>query len=378
LTPHAAARISRATPRRAAGCPRDAPHAGGSVHARIEVDLFSDTVTRPTAAMRRAMAEAEVGDEQLGEDPTVNRLQAVVAELLGKESAVFLPSGTMCNEIAFAVHARPGDEVLLDRGAHPLHYEAGAPAVIAGVQLRPLDGVRGIFTPEQVEEAIHPRIRYAPRSRVLSVEQTANMGGGACWPPAQLAAVCEVARRRGLACHLDGARLLNAVVATGRPAGEHAAPFDTAWIDLSKGLGAPFGAVLAGSREFVGEAWRWKQRLGGGMRQAGIMAAAGLHALEHHVDRLAEDHANARLLAAGLADLPGLALDPAAVETNIVIVEVTGGAGAAARLRERLLREEGVRLSVAGASSLRAVTHLDVDAAAIRRAIEAFARVMGE
>jgi threonine aldolase len=318
-----------------------------------------------------------VGDEQLGEDPTVNRLQASVAELLGKESALFLPSGTMCNEIAFAVHTRPGDEVLLDRGAHPLHYEAGAPAVIAGVQLRALDGARGIFTPEQVEAALRPRIRYAPRSRVLSVEQTANLGGGACWSPAALRAVCDVARLRGLATHLDGARLMNAVVATGSPAREHAAPFDTAWIDLSKGLGAPFGAVLAGSREFVTEAWRWKQRLGGAMRQAGIMAAAGLHALEHHVERLAEDHANARALAAGLARLPGIALEPAAVETNIVIFDVTGGPQAATRLRERLLREEGVRLSVVGPSTLRAVTHLDVDAGGIRRAIEAAARVLG-
>src|SRR5512147_2693009 len=275
----------------------------------IEVDLYSDTVTRPTPAMRRAMAEAEVGDEQNREDPTVNRLQARVAALLGKEAALFLPSGTMCNQVAFAVHCRPGDEILLHELAHPLLYEAGGPAALVGAVLRPLPGPRGIFTADQVRAAVRPAVHYMPRTRAVSVEQTANIVGGVCWALSEVEAVCAAGRAHGLACHMDGARLLNAVVSTGTPARAFAAPFDSVWIDLTKGLGAPVGAVLAGSRAFIEEAWRYKQRLGGAMRQAGIIAAAGLYALEHHVERLADDHERARRLARGLAELPGVAVD---------------------------------------------------------------------
>ncbi len=326
--------------------------------------------------MRRVIAAAEVGDEQLGEDPSVNRLQEAVASLLGKEAALYLPSGTMCNEIAFAVHCRAGDEVVLDRTAHPLNYEGGGPAAIAGALLRPVAGARGIFTAAQLEEAIRPPSRYAPRSRLVSVEQTSNLGGGACWPLAGVQEVCAAARRHGLAAHMDGARLMNAVVATGVPAARYAAPFDSVWIDLSKGLGAPVGAVLAGSTAFLEEAWRWKQRLGGAMRQAGIVAAAGIYALEHHVARLAEDHAHARLLAQGLAELPGVRLEPETVETNIVLFDVSETGLTAQAFADRALEAHGVRFSVLGLFTLRGVTHLDVSRGDVSAAIEAAGRVL--
>lgn len=337
----------------------------------IAVDLFSDTVTRPTAGMRRAMAEAEVGDEQLGEDPTVNRLQEVVAELLGKEAALFLPSGTMCNQVAFAVHCRPGDEVLLHEQAHPLLYEAGGPSAMVGALLRPLPGPRGRFTADQVRAAVRPAVHYMPRTRAVSLEQTANIAGGVCWPLSEVEAVCAAARSLGLVCHLDGARLLNAVVSTGTPARAFAAPFDSVWIDLTKGLGAPLGAVLAGSRGFVEEAWRYKQRFGGAMRQAGIVAAAGLYALEHHVERLADDHERARRLARGLSELPGIAVDAERVETNIVIFDVGAAGLSGDAFAERALARQGVRFSVIGPTTVRAVTHLDVPPDGIERALAA-------
>ncbi len=334
-----------------------------------EVDLFSDTVTRPTPAMRRAMCDAEVGDEQLREDPTVNRLQEMVAELLGKDAALFLPSGTMCNQVAFAVHCRAGDEILLHETAHPLLYEAGGPAAMVGAVLRPLTGPRGRFTADQVRAAVRPPVHYMPRTRAVSVEQTANIVGGACWPLAEIGAVCGAARELGLASHMDGARLLNAVVATGTPARAFAAPFDSVWIDLTKGLGAPLGAVLAGSRDFIEAAWVYKQRFGGALRQAGIVAAAGIYALEHHIERLAEDHAQARRLAEGLAGLRGIELDPGRVETNIVIFEVAGLG--AEELADRALRAHGVRFTVIGPTTLRAVFHLDVPPDGAERAVAA-------
>src|SRR4051794_7433128 len=291
----------------------------------IDVDLYSDTLTKPTDDMRRFMCAAEVGDEQKAEDPTVNLLTEMVAELLGQEAAVFLPSGTMCNEISMRVHCRPGDEMLAHRTAHPIHFEGGGPGALAGVNVRPLDGARGIYDAATAEAGIRPAgNRHAPRSRLLWVEQTSNLGGGSVWPLATINEVTAVARRHGLATHLDGARLLNAVVASDVPARQYAAPFDSAWIDFTKGLGAPVGAALAGSRGFIEEAWRCKQQMGGAMRQAGIIAAGGVYALRHHVDRLAEDHANARRLAEALAELPGVSLDPSTVETNIVLFDLTG------------------------------------------------------
>jgi threonine aldolase len=340
-----------------------------SATTRIEVDLSSDTVTRPTTAMRRFMCDAEVGDEQKYEDPTVNLLQEMVAELLGKDAALFLPSGTMCNEIAMRVHCRPGDEMLAHRTAHPIHFETGGPAALAGVNVRALEGPRGQFDAAAVEEAVRPDGRYFPRSRLVWVEQTSNLGGGSIWPLERMESVVRAARARGLAAHMDGARLMNAVVATGIPAKAYAAAFDSAWIDFTKGLGAPVGAALAGSREFIAEAWRFKQQMGGAMRQAGIIAAGGIYALRHHVERLAEDHTHARRLAEGLAALPGVKLDPAEVDTNLVFFDVTGALDAPAAV-ERLLAL-GVRMGALGARTVRAVTHLDVSAAGIETALAA-------
>jgi threonine aldolase len=337
----------------------------------MRVDLFSDTKTKPTPEMRRFMAEAEVGDEQQAEDPTVNLLQDMVAEILDKEAALFLPSGTMCNEISFAVHCRPGDEILMDRTAHPLNYEGGGPAALTGAIITPLAGERGIFTAEQVGAAARAPSRYAPRTAAVSVEQTTNLGGGACWSLEAIEAVSEVARSRDLVSHLDGARLFNAVVATDVPAAKYAARFDSAWIDLSKGLGAPVGAVLAGSKEFIDEAWRFKQRMGGAMRQAGIIAAGGVYALRHHLHRLEEDHAHAALLARGLAELPGTSLNADSVETNIVIFDVAGTKLRADEFTERLLGEHGVRFSVLGPTTVRGVTHLDVSRHDVELAVEA-------
>jgi threonine aldolase len=297
----------------------------------------------------------------------------MVADLLGKEAALFLPSGTMCNEIALRVHCRPGDEMLAHRTAHPIHFETGGPAALAGVNVSALDGARGQYDAEAAAAAIRPDSRYMPKSRLLWVEQTSNLGGGSIWPLARIAAVTSVARRHGLRTHLDGARLMNAVVASGVLAREYAAPFDSAWIDFTKGLGAPVGAALAGSREFIAEAWRFKQQMGGAMRQAGIIAAGGVFALRHNVKRLAEDHANARRLAEGLAKLPGVDLDPASVETNIVIFELRGALDAAAAVAALL--ERGVRMGALGPRTVRAVTHLDVSAAQIERALAAAAAV---
>ena len=337
------------------------------------VNLLSDTQTRPTQQMREAMAGAEVGDEQRGEDPTVNALQARVASLLGYEAALFLPSGTMCNAIGLQLHLRPGEEVLLHRSSHPVGFEAGGPAALAGAMVNPLDGEGGMFAPETVREAIRPRAsRHAPQTRLVCVEQTTNLGGGRVWPLEQIRGVLGVAAESGLHAHLDGARLLNAVVASGIPATEWTDGFDTAWIDFTKGLGAPVGAAIAGDAEAIEYAFRLKHRLGGAMRQAGIVAAAGLYALDHNVDRLADDHARARRLAEGLAELPGVSLDPAKVETNIVVFDVPDAAAAAAALEE-----QGVRIGALGPRRMRAVTHLEVDDAGIERALAAARVALG-
>ena len=338
----------------------------------IEVDLSSDTSTRPTPEMRRFMAEAPVGDEQRREDPTVNELQEMTAALLGKEAALFLPSGTMGNAIAFSLHAARGEAVILDRASHPNLYEAGGPAWLAGVMLRPVDGPRGVFGADLVRPLLDPGSTHTSRTALVSVENTSNRGGGAVWPLETLHGLRALADEHGLRLHMDGARLLNAVVACGVPAAAYAAPVDSVWIDLSKGLGAPVGAVLAGTEEFVERARRLKHLFGGAMRQAGIIAAGGVYALRHHVDRLAEDHANARLLAEGLAAIPGVRLIHGAPETNIVFFDVAG-TGRTAEEIGRGIEAQSVRMGAegAGGTSIRAVTHLDVDAAGCERAVAA-------
>ncbi|MEI8303929.1 MAG: GntG family PLP-dependent aldolase [Burkholderiales bacterium] len=343
------------------------------------INLFSDTQTRPTAAMRQAIAQAEVGDEQRFEDPTTNRLRERICALLGFEDAVLLPSGTMCNEIAIAVHCRPGDEVIAEASAHIIHAEGGGPAALAGVMLRPVlappGGVPGTFDGAALREAVRADSRYLPRSRLVCVEQTANTAGGTVWPLALLREVRDGARALGLATHVDGARLMNAVVASGMPAHEQLAGFDSAWIDFSKGLGCPVGAMLAGSRAFIHEAWRLKQRWGGAMRQSGILAAAALHALDHHVERLAEDHANARLLAVALAELPGVRIDPASVQTNLVYFDVTDTGLSPERVVSELAAR-GVCVGVFGRGLIRAVTHLDVSREQVLRAADAMRDVI--
>jgi threonine aldolase len=337
------------------------------------VNLHSDTQTRPSQGMRAAIAAAEVGDEQRQADPTTRLLEERVASLLGHEAAVFLPSGTMCNEIALRLHVRPGgDELILDRTAHPVTAEAGGPAQLAGAMVRTLDGEGGIFTVEQLESALHPAgDRYSPRSRVVSIEQTTNLGGGRVWPLESINEVLALAREHGLRAHLDGARLLNAVVSSGVAASDYARGFDTAWIDFTKGLGAPVGAVLAASSELIEEAWRWKQMLGGALRQSGIVAAGCLYALEHNVERLAEDHENAKALARGLSQLPGVRIDPASVDTNIVIFAVDDAAALVSRLADR------VDVLAIDAHRVRAVTHLEVTSADIQTAIDAIAELAG-
>src|SRR5712691_568105 len=324
----------------------------------IRINLLSDTQTRPTSGMREAMARAEVGDEQIGDDPTVNLLCERTAELLGKEAAVFMPSGTMCNVAATLSWCRPGDEILAHETAHIIAREGGAHAALGGFQIMPLKGDDGQFSPETFRAALHPRSRYQPPQTVVSVEQTANIGGGTIWKKADLDEVVKIARANGLATHMDGSRLLNACVATGITARDMASGWDSAWIDFSKGLGAPVGAAIAGSRDFIDEVWRWKQRLGGSMRQAGICAAACVYALDHHVDRLADDHANARALARGLSQIAGI--DVQQPETNLVFFN-PDGAGVSGEKLVAELRQRGVLLATMD-GRIRACTHLDVTA----------------
>jgi threonine aldolase len=324
----------------------------------VRINLLSDTQTRPTAGMREAIARAEVGDEQIGDDPTVNQLCERVADLLGKEAAVFMPSGTMCNVAATLVHCRPGDEILAHETAHIIAREGGAHAALGGFQITPLKGEDGQFSPATFKAALHPRSRYQPPQTVVSVEQTANIGGGTIWKKAALDEVVKIAKANGMATHMDGARLLNATVATGISAGDMAAGWDSAWIDFSKGLGAPIGGVIAGSRSFIDEVWRWKQRLGGSMRQAGVCAAACVYALDHNVDRLAEDHANARALARGLSQIPGVEVQQP--ETNLVFFK-PDDAGVSGEKMVAALRPRGVLLAIMD-GRIRACTHLDVTA----------------
>ena len=339
----------------------------------VRINLYSDTQTRPSRAMKEAMLDAEMGDEQGGSDPSVWALCDRAATMLGMEAAMFLPSGTMCNQVAIATHCRPGDEILAHEDAHIQSSEAGGPGAISGVLIRGLPGERGIFDAAALEAAIRPISRYSPPQTLVEVEQTANKGGGACWTVEGLNAVSAVARRHGMAVHMDGARLMNAAVALGVPAPELTAGCDTVWLDFTKGLGAPLGAVLAGSKAFIGEAWRWKQRLGGSMRQGGMNAAACSYALEYNIDRLAEDHANAAALARGMAQIEGITVETP--ETNLVFFDTRGTGMTVAEFAAKL-RPLGVLLSGPDTYRGRACLHLDVSAAQVEEAVALMRQVV--
>lgn len=330
------------------------------------IDLFSDTHTLPDEGMRRAMAEAEVGDEQLGEDPTTLRLEETVADLLGMESALYLPTGSMCNKVAVSALTRPGDAVVCDHLAHVYRFEGGGSAVLSGILFEPIATERGIFTPEQLAAVMNPGNVYQPRTSLVSLEQTHNFGGGSVWTIDEYEAVCATAREHGAAVYTDGARLLNAVVATGVPAARWAAPVDAVWIDFSKGIGAPGGAAIAGGSDFIETAQRFKYLYGGALRQSGILAAAALHGLEHNVPRMAEDQANARRLADGLAEA---GYDVAEPESNMVFCSTDDNPA-----WRDAIAAEGVRVHIV-AGRIRMVTHVGVSADDIERVIEAAQRI---
>lgn len=336
------------------------------------IDLRSDTVTKPTPAMRKAMADAEVGDDVFGEDPTANRLHERVAEILGKEAALFVPSGTMGNQVCLAALTRPGDEVLLDENAHIFNYESGAPSLLSGIQLRPLPGRRGLLTSEQIAAAVHRGGSHISPTTVISVENTHNRGGGTVYEASELKRIREIAAVRGLAVHLDGARIWNAAVASSLPEAKIAANANTVSVCFSKGLGAPVGSAVAGTKEFIARAHRYRKLFGGGMRQMGILAAAALYALEHHRERLAEDHANAAELAKLLL-ASGLLSIESPVQTNILMVSISGNSITAPELAERCARD-GVLFFPEGERRFRLVTNLDVPKPAIQPAAEIILR----
>ena len=339
------------------------------------IDLRSDTVTKPTPGMRQAISAAEVGDDVLGEDPTVNLLQDKIASLLGKEAGLFLPSGTMANQVAVKTHIQPGDEIIIDQDAHIYYYECAATAVISGGQFHCLKGENGILSAEAIAAAIRPVDIHQPPSRLICLENSHNRGGGSVYTLDRLASISEMASSQNIRVHLDGARLFNAALAAGSTVLELSSKVDSVCICFSKGLGAPVGSALCGSADFVYEAKRFRKMLGGGMRQVGILAAACLYALDHNVGRLKEDHENAKRLANGLANIPGIRLDPERVTTNIVLFEVTGAGVDANTLVERL-SAEGVLLIAFGPTTIRAVTHLEVAAADIDEALEIIGRFL--
>jgi threonine aldolase len=327
------------------------------------IDLRSDTVTRPTAAMRTAMAEAPVGDDQYGEDPSTNRLQARMAELLGKEAALWLPTGTMANQVALKTLTRPGDEVVASRESHAAWHEVGGAAANAGVQIHEI-GQGGVFTAEELRAATKPRnFAIFPTTTLVEIENTHNRAGGVVVPQAEVLRICAVARELGLATFLDGARLWNASAASGLPLDELAAPFDLVSVAFSKGLGAPGGSLLAGSKALIATADRHRRRMGGAMRQNGIFSAAALHALDHHLQRLPEDHANARAFAERLKAGAAVQLDLATVQTNIIVFHLPPALAIDAATLSARAREHGVLVNAFGPRTVRAVTHLDVTAA---------------
>jgi threonine aldolase len=339
------------------------------------IDLRSDTVTRPTADMRRAMFAAAVGDDVFGEDPTVNALQEKAARLLGKEAALFVASGTMANQLSIKAHTQPGDEVIIEAGAHAMNFEGGAGAMLSGVQFFGVPGSRGIFDAGQVEAAIRVDDVHFPVSRLVVIENTHNRGGGSVFPLAKIHPIRELATRRGLRMHMDGARLWNACVATGTSPAQYAAPFDSVSVCLSKGLGCPAGSLVLGSKDFVKRVHRFRKMVGGGWRQAGFLAAAGIYALDHHFDRLQEDHRKALKLAQGLANIPNVAINPAEVETNILFFDVSRAERTAQEVAAAA-KGKGVLLHPTAKTRIRCVTHLDVSFEDVDHALEAIEAVM--
>lgn len=332
------------------------------------VDLRSDTVTRPTLDMKKAMMEAELGDDVLGDDPTVIMLQEKVAQLLNKEASIFVPSGSMANQTAIRAQTEGGDEIIAHADSHIYHYEAGAPAGLSGCSLRLLPGDGGVFDANAVRSAIRPPDSHFPQSRLVLIENTHNRGGGTVWPVEKIRAIRAVADDCGLRMHLDGARLMNACVATGLSPTTYADYFDTVSMCFSKGLGAPVGSIVAGTKETIRRVHRFRKMFGGGMRQSGLLAAAAIYALDNHVDRLAEDHANAKRLALSIANMTGVRVDLNSVQTNIVYFDLLEGVGTAKWLCD-VLREQGVWMMAIGQQRIRAVTHLDVSSAGIDTAI---------
>jgi len=338
------------------------------------IDLRSDTITQPSDAMRQAMANAPVGDDVYGEDPTVNRLETLAAELLGKEAALFVPSGVMANQLSIRLHTRPGDEVIVESTAHIIRFEGGSASSLSGVQLCCVPGDRGLLTPEQVVTAIRPHDLHNPPTTLLCLEQTHNSGGGSIYPLNTIQQLAKKARAFGLALHLDGARLFHAVIATGVSAAEYAGYFDTATFCLSKGLGAPVGSMIVSDISRIAQLRRLRKVFGGGMRQAGILAAAGIYALEHNMARLKEDHEHAKSLAHRLHAVPNVTVDPDLVETNMIVFHVHDST----RSTNELLRDcqtGGVRMNAVGDHTFRAVTHLDVTTQDIEKAGEILAQV---
>jgi threonine aldolase len=340
------------------------------------IDLRSDTVTKPSFEMRTVMAEAKVGDDVFGDDPTVNLLQEKVAEMLKKEAALFVPSGTMANLIAILTHTNPGDEIIMEKESHTFNYEVGGAAALAGVQINPLIGDRGILEKDQIEEAIREPNVHIPQTKLICLENTHNRGSGSIYPLEKIQAISELAEQRQLKTHLDGARIFNACVATGIAVKEYAKHFDSLTFCFSKGLGAPVGSILAGSKEFIEKAHRYRKMLGGGMRQVGILAAAAIYALDNNIERLAEDHLHAKMLAIELAKIDGFHVNPEHAETNIVVFDVSKSRVSVNQVVEKM-EENGVLLVPFGATLVRAVTSLAVTREDIEKAIEIFNQVFG-
>jgi threonine aldolase len=339
------------------------------------IDLRSDTVTKPTPGMRRAMAEAEVGDDVYGEDPTINTLQEKVATLLGKEAAIFVPTGTMANQLAIKAHTQPGDEVIIEATSHAYTFEGGGGAALSGIQSYTLRGERGILEASQIEPAIRPFDHHYAITRLICIENTHNRGGGSVYPIETMRGIHDLAKSKSLAIHLDGARLWNASIATGIKLHEYGQYADSISVCLSKGLGAPVGSLVAGSSLFIDRVHRFRKMFGGGMRQAGILAAAGIYAIDHHFERMAEDHENAKRLALGLKKIKGVSIEQEPVETNIIIFDVSGTGRTPAQVRDAMKKEK-VLMNAVSPTQIRLLTHLDVSREDIETALKAFRKVM--